>query len=164
MIRRALLAIALFAVSPAAAQQNPTVAVDHAWARATPGASTESVVYLRIVNRAAAADRLVAVTTPVAASAAVHETKMDHGMMMMRPVPALEVPAGGTIELAPGGDHIMLTGLNGKLQAGATFPLLLRFARAGEVRVNVIVERAGARRMEPQPGATNHGTMAPMEH
>lgn len=142
----AVLACLVMAV-PAWAQQKATVDVEQAWARATPGASTEGVVYLRLVNRGPTNDLLIGANTPVAARASVHETKTGNGMMMMRPLPSLPLPPGRTVELAPSGNHIMLTGLKHSLKRGETFPLTLRFANSGEVQVRVHVERAGAMQM-----------------
>jgi copper(I)-binding protein len=60
----------------------------------------------------------------------------------MREVPAIEIPAGGKVALTPGGLHIMLVGLKAPLATGRSFPLVLRFEKAGEVKVEVKVESA----------------------
>jgi copper(I)-binding protein len=163
MIRTlAVLALVLTAV-PALAQPKARVDVEQAWARATPGASTEGVVYLRIVNHGPAADRLVGARTPVAASASVHETKMQNGMMTMRPLASLPLPPGRTVALTPGHDHIMLVGLTHSLKRGDSFPLTLRFATAGEVQVSVKVESAGAMHMDMKHMNMGGGTMGGMQ-
>ena len=141
-----ILIVLLTALPTAAVAQVPSgIQVEQAWSRATPGGSREAVVYLRIVNHGAAADRLVAARTPVADRAEPHQTKMDGGIMKMRPLSALTIAPGQTIELKPGGDHLMLTGLKRKLERGDSFPLMLRFEKAGEIQVMVAVEAAGAR-------------------
>ena len=107
---------------------------------APPGASTIAVYF---EARARAADALIGVSTPLADQADVHATTEVDGMMQMRPVARVDLPARKTIKLAPGGMHVMLTGVHQPLAAGAQFPLHLKFANAGEVDVTVIVKAPG---------------------
>ena len=148
MIRALAVLAFVMAAGPAWAQQKPTVEIEQAWARATPGGSTESIVYLRLVNRGSANDLLIGASTPVAAHASVRETKMQNGLTMMRPLPSLPLPPGRTVELSPSGNHIILTGLQHRLKRGDTFPLTLRFANSSEVQASVHVERPGAMHKE----------------
>ncbi len=69
---------------------------------------------------------------------------MDNGVMKMRPVDGLDLPAGKPVTLKPGGYHIMLTGLAKPLQEGQSFPLTLEFAKAGAREVTVSVQKVGA--------------------
>jgi hypothetical protein len=62
----------------------------------------------------------------------------------MRPVAALDIPAGQPVTLKPGGEHIMLIGLQHPLREGQTFPLTLNFEKAGARTVTVAIEKAGA--------------------
>ena len=147
MLRRTMIAAALLlpltaAISAGAAEGGPTV--DRAWARATPGAAKTGAVYLRIASPTA--DRLVGLASPVAGKAELHSHVEEGGVMQMRPVEGgLPVPAGGTLELTPGGPlHIMLVELKQKLKAGDSFPLTLLFEKAGAREVSVKVERLGA--------------------
>jgi copper(I)-binding protein len=73
----------------------------------------------------------------------LHEMKMDGDVMRMRQVAAVDVPAGGSVALEPGGLHVMLLGLKAPLKEGDRFPMTLRFEKAGEVKVEVHVEAAG---------------------
>jgi len=67
------------------------------------------------------------------------------GMVMkMRPLAGLDIPAGQSVTLKPGGEHIMLMGLNGPLREGQSFPLTLTFEKAGAREVTVPVGKAGA--------------------
>jgi periplasmic copper chaperone A len=135
--------------------QAADLAVEQPWARATPGRTTTGAAYLRVVNRGTEPDQLVAAASPVAAKAELHahESAASGGhaghVMTMRPVAAIEVKAGATVALQPNGFHVMLIGLKAPLKEGERFPLTLRFARAGEVRVEVPVAKAGA--MGPPP-------------
>jgi copper(I)-binding protein len=123
------------------------ITIGHPYARTTaPGQSTGGA-YLRFENRGAD-DRLVAVSTPVAQAIELHDTQMDGDVMRMRQVQAIAVPANKPVVLKPGGLHIMLVGLKAPLKKGDSFPLTLKFEKAGEVTVQVNVEAAKAEPMK----------------
>jgi hypothetical protein len=134
------------------------LAVVSPWARPTAGAQTNGAAYVAITNAGDVADRLTAARSPAARAAEIHSHTIDaEGVARMRPVAAVEVPAHGEARLAPGGYHIMLIGLSEPLREGAAFPLTLVFERAGEVTVEVAVERS-------PPAATaadTHGSHTP---
>ena len=138
MLRLALaaaLAASLAAAAPASADGPLTV--EDARARlllpSRPGAA-----WLTIRN-AGGQDRLVGAESPAAERVEIHTHVHEGGVMMMRRVDAIDVPAGGEAALEPGGDHLMLFGLKGKLSPGDTFPLTLLFEKAGPVTVEVRV-------------------------
>lgn len=119
-----------------------TLHIGHPWSRAMPAMMNSGAVYLKLANQGASADRLLAVSTPRATSAELHQHLNDKGVMRMRPVTnGLELLPGRTVTLAPGGPHIMLMGLTAPLRAGERFPLTLRFARAGTIEVEVKIEQ-----------------------
>jgi copper(I)-binding protein len=114
--------------------------IDHPWARPTvPGQSTGGA-YLSVNNTGATADRLIGGSSPVAARVEVHEMRMEGDVMRMREMPALDLPAGKRVVLAPGGLHVMLIGLKAPLKVGDKLPLTLRFEKAGAVDLMVAVE------------------------
>ncbi len=117
------------------------VVVSDAYARITPTGSGGA--FLVIHNHAGEADRLVAVGTPVARKAELHITEMEEGVMRMRHVDAVDVPAGETTALKPGGPHIMLFGVPGGLKAGDTIDITLSFERAGDVTVSAEIRALG---------------------
>jgi copper(I)-binding protein len=119
-----------------------SVTVDHAWARASAGAASTGAAYLRVVG-GGQADQIVGASTPVAAMAEVHQSAMDNGVMKMRAMPNVAIPAGQAVTFAPGGTHIMLMGLKQPLVAGQSFPLTLTFAHAAPVTVDVKVQALG---------------------
>lgn len=123
---------ALFLAS-CSANADPAISVDAAWARATVAAQMSSVAYFTIHN-AGGADRLLSVTSP-SANASMHSTTMDNGVMRMRPLQTLDVPAKSTVALKPGGTHVMLMGLKAPLEAGSTIALDLKFEKSGERHV-----------------------------
>jgi periplasmic copper chaperone A len=116
--------------------------IGHPWARATPGAVKNSAAFFTIENKGAA-DKLVGVSGDVAREIQIHTMITEAGVMKMREIKSLDIPANGKTELKPGGLHIMLIGLKDGLKDGTKFPLTLKFEKAGEVKVTVTAEKAG---------------------
>lgn len=139
-------------VAGAALAQSTQLEVDNAWAGATPGKAENGAAYLTI--QSPTADRLVSASSPVAKKAELHTMSMQGMVMKMRPITGLDIPAGQPVTLKPGGEHIMLMGLNQPLHEGQSFPLILDFEKAGPRTVTVTVEKAGAR--GPGPAAAKH--------
>ncbi len=128
------------------------IRIDHPWARATAPGAPNGAVYLTFENRGGEADRLLGAAAAVSAGAEVHEHAHVDGLMKMRLVEGgLALPRGARLELEPGGLHLMLLGLKVPLAAGETFPLRLTFERAGDVTVEVQVDKPDAR-----PAAHRH--------
>ena len=135
-----------------AAAQSPTVKVEHAWARATAGSARAAALYMTLANKGGADDRLVSVSTPVAGKAEVHSTTTENGVTRMRPVETLDVKAGTSTILKPGGYHVMLTDLKAPLVVGQSFAVTLTFENAGKIDVTATVEKAGATAPGAMPG------------
>ena len=136
-------------IAPSSDVSAGSVMIMKAYARAsaTPTAKT-SAAYVSLMNHAPEADRLLAVTTPAAASAEVHKTESVDGVMKMMPAGALEVPGSGMLEMKPGGYHIMLMGLTQPLKKGDEIELTLTFEKAGEMKVKVPVGAVAAGGMD----------------
>jgi len=133
--------------APADAQtQQAAVRIENAWAAPTPGGVDVSAGYLTIVNAGAAGDALLSVTSPRAGRVEVHEMAMQGGVMQMRAVAQLAVPARQSVELAPNGRHLMFYGVAQPFAAGETIPVRLVFEHAGAVDVSLPVRRPGASR------------------
>jgi copper(I)-binding protein len=112
------------------------VMVRDAFARASAVSTAKAgAVYMTLTNQGARPDRLLQITTPSAASAEVHESAENDGVATMRPVEGLEIPAGGSVDLKPGGHHVMLVGLKAPLKKGDMITLQLKFEHAGLVDV-----------------------------
>lgn len=162
----ALAFISLALVGGAFAQPKPApsaatvaaVKVDAAWARATVQGQLGSGAYMNLT--ASRAMQLVGVSTPSAAVAEVHEMKMEGDIMKMRAVPALDLPAGKTVQLKPGGYHLMLMELKGPLAKGSSMPLTLhlRDAKGVESRQEIKVPV-----MTAAPGSQSRAS-APHQH
>jgi copper(I)-binding protein len=115
------------------------------WARATPKGATTAAAYLTIVNSGDEPDRLTGASTAVAAQTTPHEMTMTNGVMAMRSLPEVAIPAHGRATLGPGSIHLMLEHLARPLKAGESFTGTLTFARAGAVPVTFTVAPIGAR-------------------
>jgi copper(I)-binding protein len=127
-----------FAASP--------ITIERPWARASAPGQTVGGGFMTILHQGATEDRLVSATTPIAREVQIHTMNMDGGVMRMRPVEGgLAIPAGGRVVLQPGGLHLMFMELSAPLVAGSTFPVTLRFANAGDIKVDFNVEARTAR-------------------
>ena len=138
-----LLASAALLLAACGARGTPDIMVEKGWARASGAGQDSAAVYLTLVNRGDADDRLLVVSMPRAGMAMLHRSSMDGGIMRMRDLSdGLPIPAGATVELAPNGTHIMLSGLAAPLRQGEQIPAKLRFAKAGTKDVMIKVEQA----------------------
>ena len=117
--------IAMLLVLSGAALHAQTVEVKDAWVRTAVPGQRGTGAFMNITAKEGA--KLVGVSSPVAGVAEVHEMKMDNDIMRMRAVPALDLPAGKTVALMPGGYHVMLMELKQALPAGSSVPLTLVF-------------------------------------
>lgn len=128
------------------ASASAQVTVSNAWVRATVAQQKATGAFMQLT--AAKDTRLVAVSTPLTGMAEVHEMAMDNNVMKMRPLPALELPAGKAVELKPGGYHLMLMDLKKQVKAGDSVPLTLVFEdKAGKretVEIKAEVRALGA--------------------
>ncbi len=120
------------------------VKVEQAWARPTVPGQQGGGGFLSITSTSA--DRLVSGSTPLAERFELHTMAMKGDVMEMRQVDAIELPAGKTVELKPGGLHVMFIGLKQALALGSKVPVTLKFEKAGEVKVEFdVMSRPPAR-------------------
>ena len=115
------------------------ISIGHPYARATAPGQPTGGAYLRLVNKGPD-ERLLSASSAIAERVELHSMKMEGDVMRMREVGTLDLPSGQTIDLKPGGLHLMLTGLKAPLKSGDRFPLTLKFEKGGEVVVTVNVE------------------------
>ena len=124
--------------------------IDHPWSRATPKGTKIGAGYLTIKNTGSAPDRLVGGSMADAVSVEIHEMTMDGGVMKMRPVAGgLEIKPGETVELKPGGFHLMFKDLKQSLKKGEQVDGALDFEKAGSVKVQYTVEGVGEKSSMP---------------
>lgn len=118
-----------------------------AWARPGGGhgmvgdmQGANSAVYMVIRNHSANNDVLLMAESDIAEAVELHKSEMKDGIMTMNPVESIEIPAGGQVELAPGGLHIMLIGLKKELKTGEKFTITLVFEKAGKQTIDILVK------------------------
>lgn len=151
MIRTSIIAAAILFgcwVSSAHAEDalGGSIKISGPWARATPKGASVGGAYMTITNTGSVADRLVGGSSDVSGRFEIHEMSMDNGVMKMRPLDkGLTIKPGQTIELKPGGNHVMFVGLNRTLEEGQHVKATLEFEKSGKVAVDFTVEGIGAR-------------------
>ncbi len=119
----------------------PQIQIEDAWVRAVPPVSKMSAAFLKIRNSGDEEDLLVGVRTSVSRVAEVHTTVMERGVMKMRRLESVRIPAGETVEFKPMGKHIMLIDLKRPLRPGDRVKLILVFKKSGEIGVEATVRR-----------------------
>lgn len=132
------------------------IKIGHPWARPTVVGQTAGGGYLKLENSGKTADRLMSVSSAAAERVELHTMKLDGDVMRMRQLDAIELPPGASVELKPGGHHLMLVGLKAPLELGKSIPLKLTFEKAGDVMVEVKVEKAPASTPAPAADHTGH--------
>lgn len=130
---------------PLAAQEAsaPGIEITKGFMRASPMVAAAGAGFMTI-RSTGAADRLVAFRSPACARPELHTHINENGLMKMRQVEAIDIPAGGEAVLQPGGLHLMFIDLTGPLEDGAMVPVTLVFEKAGEVAITLPVHKAGA--------------------
>jgi copper(I)-binding protein len=139
----ALLMLVVGAWTVTAAEAAGSIAVERAWARASPKGAPNGVTYLTLVNNGMDVDRLVAASSPIAESIQFHEEKSEDGVSKMRQLETIDVPPDASVTLKPSGIHLMMK-LKQQLQEGQSFPLTLTFEKAGAIEVTVKIGKVGA--------------------
>ena len=120
-----------------------SIKVENAYTRATAPGQQVAGGFLKIENKGGA-DQLISASSPAAGEVQLHEMAMDGNVMKMRQVKDIPVPANGSVELKPGGLHLMFMNIKAPLAAGETVPVKLKFANAGEVEVKMPVNSTAA--------------------
>lgn len=132
-MRKLVLALSLAGVVYA----QPKIEVKNAWVREVPPVSSMSAAYMIIENKGDKPDKLLSASTNIAKTVEIHETLGGK----MRRVKALEIPPGKSVELKPGGYHLMLINLVQKPKEGQKVELTLKFEKSGEVKVQADVKK-----------------------
>jgi len=132
-----LLALAAAMISGFA---NAQVSVSDAWVRATVPQQKATGAFLKL--QAAQDSKLVAATSPLTPVVEVHEMAMQDNVMKMRQVPSIALPAGKTVELKPGGLHLMLHGAYAPVAAGEKVVITLKLADGRSLPVTFNARKA----------------------
>lgn len=122
-----------------------SIEISGAFTRATLPNAPVGGGFLTITNKGAQADRLVSASVEIAKEAQIHEMAMEGDVMKMRQLKdGLEIPAGETVALEPGGFHLMFMGLSGAIKEGDVVPVTLTFEKAGTVTVDLVAGATAA--------------------
>jgi periplasmic copper chaperone A len=136
----------LLASSVTAAE--PTIRLEGAWVRALPPTQRTTAGYVSVVNESDKAETIVGARTSVSATTEIHVSREVDGYMRMEQLKTLDLPAGGRVELAPGGIHLMLLGMAEMPAPGTAVDLCLMLESGREVCADATVQR--------EPDATTH--------
>ncbi|OWS71036.1 copper chaperone PCu(A)C [Polynucleobacter campilacus] len=120
-----------------------SIKVEQAYTRSTVSGQMAAGGFMKIENKGSGADQLISASSPVAGEVQLHEMAMEGNVMKMRQVKDIPVPAGGSVELKPGGLHLMFMNIKAPLSAGESVLVKLKFAKAGEVEVKMPVNAMG---------------------
>ena len=145
MIRRFSFATAAFCAAAsvyAADAKIGSISIDDPWVRSGQ-AGQMTGAFMEIKNKGGA-DKIVSASNDASKVTELHASDTTGGVMTMRKVDAMDIPANGELKLKPGGYHIMLIGLNRPLVAGETLPIKIKFEKAGEVTVQAKVKDKAA--------------------
>ena len=170
---RTLLIVALIAGAPAivsapvlrpAAAQGMSgmfkagdIVIETPWIRATPRGASVAGGYMKIINNGKESDRLIAATLEGAPRVELHEMSMSGSVMQMRPLArGIEIKPGATVELKPGGYHVMAMDLTRGFKEGVVIKGALTFEKAGRVEIEYRVGPVGAASPGHSPGPMKH--------
>ena len=137
-------ALSILSLSLLVSLAHAQVTVSEAWVRATVAQQKATGAFMQLQSAQDA--KLVSAQSPVAGVTEVHEMAMDNGVMKMRAIPSLALPAGKAVELKPGGYHVMLMDLKGQIKDGDMVPVTLVVEGKDGKRQNIEV-KAPARLM-----------------
>ena len=126
------------------------VAVSGAYTKATVAGQMAGSGFMRI-EVSGASDQLIGATSPAAGDVQMHSMSMEGNTMKMRQINSIDIPANSTVELTPGGLHLMFMGLKTQLKVGDTVKIKLKFASSGEIEVNLPVQA-----VSPDQSMHNH--------
>ena len=131
--------------------------ISHTWTRATPPNAKAAGGFVEIMNKGSEADRLIAASADVSAKVEIHEMAVVDDVMKMRELEdGIQIPAGETVTLKPGGLHIMFMGLHEGFKEGTHIPVTLTFEKAGDVAIELDVAKMGSKEMNHDHGH-DHG-------
>jgi copper(I)-binding protein len=134
------LSAATLAVAHAADFKAGSLEINDLWVRGSVPGQTNGAGYMQIINPTGVSDRLLSAQSDASNRLELHTVITENGVAKMRQVPGIDVPAKGSAKLAPGGFHLMFLQLTGPFKQGEVVPVVLKFEKAGEVRVNFTVK------------------------
>lgn len=133
---------------PATEQTFGSIVIKSPWTRATPPGQKVGAMYMVIENKGSEAVSVVAASTPVAQTTALHTMELYNGYIRMIPVEKIEIPAGKSVELKPSSFHLMAVGLNKMLRIGKAYDVTLEFSNGQKATVKVVAWDVGTVKAE----------------
>ena len=156
-MKRVVVSLAVL-LSALASQAQAQVTVKDAWVRATVAQQKATGAFMQLQSVQDA--KLISAQSPVAGVVEVHEMAMEAGVMKMRAIPALDLPAGQTVALKPGGYHVMMMDLKGQIKDGDTVPVTLvvegKDGKRQSVELKVPARKAAMPAMKHGDGQMKH--------
>jgi copper(I)-binding protein len=122
------------------------ISITGAYARATVTGQSAGAGFMKISTQGVA-DQLISASSGVASQVQMHSMSMEGNTMKMRQIDAIDIPANSSVELSPGGLHLMLIGLKAPLKEGDMVKIKLKFAQAGETELSVPVQALSGHNM-----------------
>ena len=132
------------------------IMIHNPWVRAVPPVSETSAAYMMLMNHGDKDDQLLSVKSSIAKVVEIHNVKKENGVMKMFPVKFVEISAGKTLELNPGGYHLMLMKLSKTLKVGDEIEFMLHFKHS--VMVKVIAPVKEGKHMKHDHGKMSHSS------
>lgn len=114
--------------------------INDLWVRGSVPGQTNGAGYMMINNPSGASDRLLSAQSEASTRLELHTVLTEDGVAKMRQVEGIDIPANGSVKLVPGGFHMMFLQLTGPFKQGELVPVVLKFEKAGEIRVNFTVK------------------------
>jgi copper(I)-binding protein len=148
-MKKHTVAVALLALSAAVSGHEfkiGGISIGHPYARPTGPSQSTGGGYLTLTSKGTP-DRLVSASATISESVQLHSMRLEGDVMRMREIGSVEMPADTRVEMKPGGLHLMFVGLKAPLKVGQSFPLKLKFEKAGEVTVDVKVDAMASSEM-----------------
>lgn len=143
-MKKYLFSLAVLFVLTSLSFAESRVVIEGAWVGEVPPSSPVAAAYMTIKNEGTADDKLLSVTCGICGSTMVHQTVVDEeSVASMKMVDALVIPAGKSVELKPGGTHIMLMDLKEPVSGKEKIDLGLKFENAGDMKIEAPVRKLG---------------------
>lgn len=128
-----LIAFALVACKPA----GPQITIKDVWGRPSPLQAGNGAAYMVLENSGSEDDKLISAASDVAETVEIHDMTMENDVMKMFRIDGIDIPAGGSAALQPGGKHVMFIGLYEKLEIGQIVTVTLEFEKSGQQTIEV---------------------------
>lgn len=140
------------------------IEINGPWIRASVPGQVNGAGYLQLKTTASTPDKLLSAQSESATAVELHTVITENGVAKMQQVQGIAIPANGEVNLAPGGYHIMFLQLTAPFKQDTTIPVVLKFEKAGEIRVNFTVKPSTYNPGKAHGGMPAHGSGMNHQH